>query len=202
LRLAAVLTALVALAFAGWSVGTKTANAKRTTSITDTWITQTTPTTPTVRKKPTCKRAAIIKGIRFYRGRFVVWHEMMDDTAPRSSKISPKAGCAFLKWLAVKSQVKAKKARAKFVAWFKSAYAKWECIHSHEGAWNDPNAPYYGGLQMDYQFQSTYGPELLRYYGTADKWPIWAQLLVAERAYHSGRGFHPWPNTARYCGLL
>ena len=25
----------------------------------------------------------------------------------------------------------------------------WLCIHRFEGAWNDPNAPYYGGLQMD-----------------------------------------------------
>jgi hypothetical protein len=25
---------------------------------------------------------------------------------------------------------------------------------------------------------------------------------VAERAYRSGRGFYPWPNTARACGLI
>jgi hypothetical protein len=78
----------------------------------------------------------------------------------------------------------------------------WLCIHSHEGAWNDPNAPYYGGLQMDLSFQRTYGPELLRQKGTADHWTPLEQIWVAERAYRSGRGFYPWPNTARYCGLI
>jgi hypothetical protein len=27
-------------------------------------------------------------------------------------------------------------------------------------------------------------------------------MWVAERAYRSGRGFYPWPNTARACGLI
>jgi transglycosylase-like protein len=77
------------------------------------------------------------------------------------------------------------------------------CIHSHEGAWNaNTGNGYYGGLQMDSGFMSTYGPEFLRAYGTADKWPISAQLEAAARAYNSGRGFGPWPNTARMCGLL
>ncbi len=26
---------------------------------------------------------------------------------------------------------------------------QWLCIHHYEGSWTDPNAPYYGGLQMD-----------------------------------------------------
>jgi len=76
------------------------------------------------------------------------------------------------------------------------------CIHSYEGAWNDPNAPYWGGLQMDREFMRTYGPEFYRHWGTADNWPISVQLAVAIRAYISGRGFYPWPNTARYCGLI
>ena len=33
----------------------------------------------------------------------------------------------------------------------------WTCIHGHEGAWNDPNSPYYGGLQMDLAFQRAWG---------------------------------------------
>ena len=78
----------------------------------------------------------------------------------------------------------------------------WLCIHRHEGRWNDPNPPYYGGLQMDLTFQRTYAPELLRKKGTADTWTPIEQIWVAERAYRSGRGFYPWPNTARYCGLL
>ncbi len=76
------------------------------------------------------------------------------------------------------------------------------CIHRHEGAWNDPNPPYYGGLQMDMAFQRSYGPEYLRRYGTADNWPPSVQIAVAYRAVRSGRGFYPWPNAARRCGLL
>lgn len=75
------------------------------------------------------------------------------------------------------------------------------CIHRYEGSWTDPAAPYWGGLQMDISFQSTYGPEFLARWGTADHWPVWAQLQAAERAV-AVRGFTPWPNTARYCGLL
>jgi hypothetical protein len=78
----------------------------------------------------------------------------------------------------------------------------WLCIHRYEGAWNDPNAPYYGGLQMDMQFQRTYGWNLLQQKGTADNWTMWEQIWVAEKARASGRGWYPWPNTARYCGLI
>jgi len=80
--------------------------------------------------------------------------------------------------------------------------ADWLCIHRYEGAWNDPDPPYYGGLQMDTSFQRTYGPELLRRKGTADSWTPLEQMWVAERAHRRGRGFYPWPNTARLCGLI
>ena len=76
------------------------------------------------------------------------------------------------------------------------------CIHKYEGSWNDPNGPYYGGLQMDLGFQQAYGPEFLKAFGTADHWPPAVQVAVAMRAYLSGRGFWPWPTTARMCGLL
>ena len=78
----------------------------------------------------------------------------------------------------------------------------WLCIHRYEGSWSDPNAPYYGGLQMDLTFQQAYGPNLLRRKGTADHWTPLEQIWVAEHAFRSGRGFYPWPNTARWCGLI
>jgi hypothetical protein len=78
----------------------------------------------------------------------------------------------------------------------------WLCIHRFEGSWTDPNPPYYGGLQMDLQFQRRYGAGLLRSKGTADHWTPLEQMWTAERAHRSGRGFYPWPNTARYCGLI
>jgi ribosomal protein L35AE/L33A len=77
------------------------------------------------------------------------------------------------------------------------------CIHRYEGAWDSNTGNgYYGGLQMDRRFQSLYGPDFVAKWGTADNWPAWAQLQVAVRAYRSGRGFYPWPNTARVCGLI
>ena len=81
-------------------------------------------------------------------------------------------------------------------------YDEWLCIHRYEGSWADPNAPYYGGLQMDLSFQRTYGGRLLETKGTADNWSPLEQMWVAERAHASGRGFYPWPNTARFCNLL
>jgi hypothetical protein len=78
----------------------------------------------------------------------------------------------------------------------------WLCIHRYEGAWSDRGAPYYGGLQMDLGFQARYGGLLLRVKGTADNWTPLEQMWIAEKAYRSGRGFYPWPNAARYCGLI
>ncbi|HEY7605096.1 MAG TPA: hypothetical protein VH760_12610 [Gaiellaceae bacterium] len=79
--------------------------------------------------------------------------------------------------------------------------SQWLCIHRYEGEWDDAGAPYYGGLQMDVGFQQAYGIELYRAKGTADHWTPLEQMWVAERA-HEARGFQPWPNTARFCGLL
>ena len=76
-------------------------------------------------------------------------------------------------------------------------------MHPHyEGAWSDSGSPYYGGLQMDISFQASYGGPLLATKGTAENWTPLEQMWVAERAYRSGRGFYPWPNTARACGLI
>jgi hypothetical protein len=75
------------------------------------------------------------------------------------------------------------------------------CIHHGEGRWDDPNPPYWGGLQMDWLFMLTYGREFLRAFGTADNWPRSVQVAVGIRGYLA-RGFQPWPTTARRCGLL
>jgi hypothetical protein len=85
--------------------------------------------------------------------------------------------------------------------------AAWQCIYRHErhpaqGWATHTGNGFFGGLQMDLAFQRTYGAELLRRKGTADRWTPLEQIWVAERAYRSGRGFFPWPNTARACGLI
>ena len=79
----------------------------------------------------------------------------------------------------------------------------WLCIHRHEAAWtaNTGNG-YYGGLQMDMSFQRTYGSRLLVRKGPAHQWLPIEQIWVAVRAHRSGRGFYPWPNAARRCGLI
>jgi hypothetical protein len=81
-------------------------------------------------------------------------------------------------------------------------YSAWLCIHRHEGSWMDSGGPYYGGLQMDIGFQRRYGRELYARKGTADHWTPLEQIWTAERARKAGRGFYPWPNTARACGVL
>jgi hypothetical protein len=75
------------------------------------------------------------------------------------------------------------------------------CIHGGEGSWTDPNPPYYGGVQMDEQFAKTYGREYWNHYGSPDHWPVSVQLAVAIKASFT-RGYWPWPNTARACGLI
>jgi hypothetical protein len=76
------------------------------------------------------------------------------------------------------------------------------CIHSFEASWTDAGGRYWGGLQFDAGFMSTYGGSFLRAWGTADHWPAFVQVAVAENAYLSGRGFSAWPTTARLCGLM
>ncbi len=79
---------------------------------------------------------------------------------------------------------------------------QWLCIHHYEGAWNDPNPPYFGGLQMDISFQRSYGSYVLSKKGTANYWTPVEQMWVAEHALQSGRGLFPWPNTAHDCGYI
>lgn len=80
----------------------------------------------------------------------------------------------------------------------------WNCIHRYEGSWSAATGNgFYGGLQMDSQFQYTYGRDMIKAYGgMANLWHPYDQMIVAQRAYNSGRGYYPWPNTARMCGLI
>ena len=80
--------------------------------------------------------------------------------------------------------------------------SEWRCLQRYEGAWTDSNDPYWGGLQMDQSFMQSYAPAHLLRRGWANRWSPIEQMWVAERAHRAGRGFYPWPHTARVCGLI
>ena len=129
------------------------------------------------------------------------WQDvMLKPHTPYAAVAEKSASRAYRSWVLSVWKKRAKQ------AWRKAQrpphYDEWLCIHHYEGSWVDPNAPYYGGLQMDESFQRTYGGRLLDEKGTADNWSPLEQMWVAERAHASGRGFYPWPNTARFCNLL
>jgi hypothetical protein len=85
----------------------------------------------------------------------------------------------------------------------RSLTEKFLCIHRYEGDWtSNTGNGYFGGLQMDWTFMQRYGADYLALWGTADRWPPWAQVEASVRAYDAGRGFYPWPHTAAACGLL
>jgi len=111
----------------------------------------------------------------------------------------------YLRW--VRRLWERRAARAERLAKHPPHRAQWLCIHRYERnpaqGWRTRTGNgFFGGLQMNIDFQRIYGPELLRRKGTADNWTAIEQMWVAERAHRSGRGFYPWPNTARYCGLI
>lgn len=107
--------------------------------------------------------------------------------------------CRYHNWVRLLWKKRHREAK---IQWRNPPHKKaWLCIHKYEGSWTDPNPPYYGGLQMDIEFQRTYGIDLYRAKGTADHWTPLEQMWIAERARVT-RGFWPWPNTARYCHLI
>lgn len=143
-------------------------------------------------------------GIVFYSDAVSRWNVQRGDHPPRIRTHA--ASCKQARHVARRLQLKARVERARFDAWYDRTYAKWACIHSKEGAWNAANDSYGGGLQFDQGFQWTYGSEFIVAYGAAGSWPVWAQLIAAERAYNGYHGYGPrgysaWPNTRRACGV-
>jgi hypothetical protein len=145
--------------------------------------------------------AGLVRQIHHYRRVTWRWQAVMGvGRTPASGSSLKDPSRKYKVW--VRNLWKHRAKRARRLAAHPPHKPGWLCIHRSEGAWDDPGAPYYGGLQMDIGFQRHYGPHLLRSKGTADHWSPLEQMWVAERAHRSGRGYYPWANTARACGLI
>jgi hypothetical protein len=142
----------------------------------------------------------LLADIAQYRRETWRWQRLMGLRRSRATKVHVHRSPHYRRWVRNLWRKRAVAHRRK--AHRPPHRSAWMCIHRYEGRWNDPHAPYYGGLQMDITFQQLYGRDLLRRKGTADKWSPVEQMWVAERALRAGRGFHPWPNTARSCRLI
>ena len=151
-------------------------------------------------------RLAHLHAIDAYRKETWRWQKLM--SRPRTPTFYTERRTrdrAYLRW--IRNLWKGRAVRAERAAQNPPHRREWLCIHRfernpHQGWATHTGNGYYGGLQMDISFQRAYGRELLRRKGTANNWSPAEQMWVAERAYRSGRGFHPWPNTARSCGLI
>ena len=212
-RFALMLTILALVGIAA-AVGTTRADAEEVTT------TSTTPTTTT----------GCDVGEELYKGvcgvpdmgfnRFHTWrtfhrywaHEAAQRKCQPHSKYHFKVSSANIKpwrrsenlttWKNKHNRVKEKASvcfKDTLMDWYYSSGAK--CVHEGEGAWNDPDSPYYGGFQADISFQRSYNPGAYATYGTADHWPIIEQIEMAYNGWKA-RGWYPWPVTARNCGLI
>lgn len=84
--------------------------------------------------------------------------------------------------------------------WYQVSGAR--CVADGEGAWSSATGNgYFGRFQADLNFQAAYGGNWLRRYGTANYWLPRYQTNMAWRGWNA-RGWQPWPNTARACGLI
>ncbi len=142
---------------------------------------------------PAASDRALGEGIARYRAETWQWQQVMSVPPTRAATAATPATLGF--W-------KARAEQAQRLAQHPPHLRQFLCIHRFEGSWTDGGAPYYGGLQMDLDFMRAYGARLLARKGTADRWTPLEQIWVAERALRSGTGFFPWPNTARFCGLI
>jgi hypothetical protein len=147
---------------------------------------------PIPRVKPTPR---LINPRRTFRLRATAWHWQSVIGRRHSKLVAPLASPRALHYW---NRLARRMLRAAKHPPHRSA---WLCIHRFEGSWRDAGDPYWGGLQMDRGFMRTYAPTQLLRRGWANSWSALEQMWVAERA-HRTRGFYPWPNTARYCGLI
>jgi hypothetical protein len=192
------------LAFAGMATAAAAAGSTRTDENTST-TTSTTVATTTATGKSHSRwevhaERAWLRHIRRFRADTRHWVTVMRGRPPATARRS----------LATRSlgrlrQIAVHWRHLAHMVWLRAKHpphlGAWLCIHRYEGSWADSGSPYWGGLQMNLSFQENYGGWLLRHKGTADHWSPLEQIWAAVRGARV-RGFSPWPNTARYCGVM
>jgi hypothetical protein len=195
------------LAFAGLTTAAAAAGASNNTesnSNPTTTTTTTVATTTAAREGPSRwelrTAARWRRHIRRFRTDTRHWLTVMRGRPPANNVSRSLASRSLARLRRLERQWRHRAHSAWWHATHPPAFRGWLCIHRYEGSWADSGSPYWGGLQMDLSFQRTYGGWLLGHKGTADHWSPLEQIWVAVRASHS-RGFSPWPNTARDCGL-
>jgi hypothetical protein len=145
--------------------------------------------------------ARIVKSIKRYQKATWRWQKLMGvRKTPNRGRYLQTRDLSYR--MHVLKQWRKRAIRAKRQAHNPPHEAAWKCIQRYEGAWEDERDPYWGGLQMDRPFMQNYAPGHLLKRGWANRWSPLEQMWVAERALKAGRGFYPWPNTARACGLI
>jgi hypothetical protein len=144
----------------------------------------------------------LVREIRVYQRQTWHWQSVRGAAKTRAAQTPPaKASADYQLW--VRNLWRRRALAERRIALRPPHRAEWQCIHRYEGAWDARTGNgYYGGLQMDISFQRHYAGRLLRRKGTADHWTPLEQMWAAEHAHRSGLGFTPWPNTARFCGLI
>src|SRR5205085_7277998 len=90
--------------------------------------------------------ARLLDGISYHRKETWKWQRVMQQPLTRYSASAEKVrSVAYRRWVMHLWIQRALNARER--ALNPPHKAQWLCIHRYEGAWTDPNAPYYGGLQ-------------------------------------------------------
>ena len=134
------------------------------------------------------------------------WQRVMSAPLTRSSATARRIqSLAYRRW--VRDLWRRRATRVRRLAQNPPHKDAWLCLHRYErhpaqGWSTNTGNGFYGGLQMNWRFMETYGAKLLRQKGPANRWSALEQMWVGERALRAGRGFYPWPNSARACGLI
>jgi hypothetical protein len=157
-------------------------------------------------RTPAVKQPEILGQIARYQRITWRWQRVMSAPLTRSSATARRVqSLAYRRW--VRDLWRRRAVRMRRLAQSPPHKYAWLCLHRYErhpaqGWRTNTGNGFYGGLQMNWGFMQTYGPKLLRRKGTADRWTALEQMWVGERALRAGRGFYPWPNSARNCGLI